>query len=119
LTPPVSDRIDVVSSFATQIHHALPNTQGYYRLILAVGPARTGKTLEFFETSGRNLLAAEAAVGEEIDLYLVRPYYIVPDGKVGHDPYAVIRETVRSLDLRSQRSLLWRGPATPVRSKRH
>src|SRR3984885_1684072 len=35
----------------------------------------------------------------EIDeLYLVRPYYIVPDGKVGHDAYAVIRETIRSLD---------------------
>ncbi|HEY0328235.1 MAG TPA: Ku protein [Rhodopseudomonas sp.] len=35
----------------------------------------------------------------EIDeLYLVRPYFIVPDGKVGHDAYAVIRETIRSLD---------------------
>src|SRR3954470_7639813 len=33
------------------------------------------------------------------DLYLVRPYYIVPDGKVGHDAYAVIRETIRSLDM--------------------
>lgn len=32
------------------------------------------------------------------DLYLVRPYYIVPDGKVGHDAYAVIRETIRSMD---------------------
>ncbi len=32
------------------------------------------------------------------DLYLVRPYYIVPDGKVGHDAYTVIRETIRSLD---------------------
>src|SRR3954469_11612119 len=32
------------------------------------------------------------------ELYLVRPYYIVPDGKVGHDAYAVIRETIRSLD---------------------
>ena len=32
------------------------------------------------------------------DLYLVRPYYIVPDGKAGHDAYAVIRETIRSLD---------------------
>ena len=32
------------------------------------------------------------------DLYLVRPYYIVPDGKVGHDAYAVIRETIKSLD---------------------
>ncbi len=32
------------------------------------------------------------------DLYLVRPYFIVPDGKVGHDAYAVIRETIRALD---------------------
>src|SRR4029077_13912617 len=32
------------------------------------------------------------------DLYLVRPYYIVPDGKVGQDAFAVIRETIRSLD---------------------
>ena len=32
------------------------------------------------------------------DLYFVRPYYLVPDGKVGHDAYAVIRETIRSLD---------------------
>ena len=35
----------------------------------------------------------------EIDeLYFVRPYYLVPDGKVGHDAYAVIRETLRSMD---------------------
>src|SRR6476619_8116458 len=32
------------------------------------------------------------------DLYLVRPYYLVPDGKVGHDAYAVIRETIRTMD---------------------
>lgn len=32
------------------------------------------------------------------DLYLMRPYYLVPDGKVGHDAYAVIRETIRSMD---------------------
>ena len=41
------------------------------------------------------------------DLYLVRPYYIVPDGKVGHDAFAVIRETIRSLD---------QGGACPRRS---
>jgi DNA end-binding protein Ku len=35
----------------------------------------------------------------EIDeLYLVRPYYIVPDGKVGQDAFAVIRETIRAMD---------------------
>jgi DNA end-binding protein Ku len=30
--------------------------------------------------------------------YLIRPYYLVPDGKVGHDAFAVIRETARSLN---------------------
>lgn len=30
------------------------------------------------------------------DLYIVRPYYIVPDGKVGHDAYAVIRDTIKA-----------------------
>jgi DNA end-binding protein Ku len=32
------------------------------------------------------------------DLYLVRPYYIIPDGKVGHDAYAVIRDTITTMD---------------------
>ena len=35
---------------------------------------------------------------KEIDLLSVRPYYLVPDGKVGHDAFAVIRETIRSQD---------------------
>lgn len=30
--------------------------------------------------------------------YLIRPYYIKPDGKVGHDAFAVIRETIREMD---------------------
>jgi DNA end-binding protein Ku len=30
--------------------------------------------------------------------YLIRPYYLVPDGKAGHDAFAVIRETIRSMD---------------------
>jgi DNA end-binding protein Ku len=35
----------------------------------------------------------------EIDpRYLIRPYYIRPDGKVGHDAFAVIRETIREMD---------------------
>jgi DNA end-binding protein Ku len=29
----------------------------------------------------------------------IRPYYLVPDGKVGHDAYAVIRETIRDLGM--------------------
>lgn len=37
---------------------------------------------------------------EDIDQrYVIRPYYLVPDGKVGHDAYAVIRETIRSMDM--------------------
>jgi len=31
--------------------------------------------------------------------YVIRPYYLVPDGKVGHDAYAVIRETIRSMNM--------------------
>src|SRR6202140_995427 len=30
--------------------------------------------------------------------YLIRPYYLVPDGKVGHDAFAVIRETIREMN---------------------
>jgi DNA end-binding protein Ku len=49
--------------------------------------------------STRTIEIDEFVARSEIDdLYLVRPYYIVPDGKVGHDAYAVIRETIRSLD---------------------
>jgi DNA end-binding protein Ku len=35
---------------------------------------------------------------DDIDTrYLIRPYYLVPDGKVGHDAFAVIRETIRKM----------------------
>jgi DNA end-binding protein Ku len=30
--------------------------------------------------------------------YLIRPYYLVPDGKVGHDAFAVIRETIHTMN---------------------
>jgi len=30
--------------------------------------------------------------------YLIRPYYLIPDGKVGHDAFAVIRETIRTMN---------------------
>jgi DNA end-binding protein Ku len=49
--------------------------------------------------STRTIEIDEFVPRKEIDdLYLVRPYYIIPDGKVGHDAYAVIRETIRSMD---------------------
>jgi DNA end-binding protein Ku len=31
--------------------------------------------------------------------YLIRPYYLVPDGKVGHDAFAVIRETINMVAI--------------------
>src|ERR1700737_610170 len=35
----------------------------------------------------------------EIDpRYLIRPYYLRPDGKVGHDAFAIIRETIRDMN---------------------
>ncbi|MCL8482906.1 MULTISPECIES: Ku protein [Bradyrhizobium] len=30
--------------------------------------------------------------------YLIRPYYLRPDGKIGHDAFAVIRETIREIN---------------------
>jgi DNA end-binding protein Ku len=37
---------------------------------------------------------------EEIDpRYIIRAYYLRPDGKVGHDAFAVIRETVREMNM--------------------
>ena len=33
-----------------------------------------------------------------IPRYLIRPYYLRPDGKVGHDAFAVIRETIREMN---------------------
>jgi hypothetical protein len=36
---------------------------------------------------------------DEIDpRYIIRPYYMRPDGKVGHDAFAVIRETIREMN---------------------
>lgn len=38
----------------------------------------------------------------EIDgLYIVRPYYLVPDSKAGHDAYAVIRDTIKATARRA------------------
>jgi len=31
--------------------------------------------------------------------YLIRPYYLIPAGKVWHDAFAVIRATIRSIDM--------------------
>ncbi|MGB6707149.1 MAG: Ku protein, partial [Pseudolabrys sp.] len=33
------------------------------------------------------------------DLYLIRPYYIVPDGKVSQDAFAVIRNVIKQMNM--------------------
>jgi DNA end-binding protein Ku len=65
---------------------------------------------QFIEVSKEELdeLALESTRTIEIDefveksdidpRYLIRPYYLRPDGKVGHDAFAVIRETIREMN---------------------
>src|SRR3954462_12390032 len=44
-------------------------------------------------------VALESIRTIEIDpRYLIRPYYLRPDGKVGHGAFAVIRETIREMN---------------------
>ena len=48
--------------------------------------------------STRTIEIDEFVDKSEIDpRYLIRPYYLRPDGKVGHDAFAVIRETIREM----------------------
>src|ERR1700761_8399264 len=49
--------------------------------------------------STRTIEIDEFVQKSEIDpRYLIRPYYLRPDGKVGHDAFAVIRETIRDMN---------------------
>jgi len=49
--------------------------------------------------STRTIEIDEFVARSDIDpRYLIRPYYLRPDGKVGHDAFAVIRETIREMD---------------------
>jgi DNA end-binding protein Ku len=49
--------------------------------------------------STRTIEIDEFVDRSEIDpRYLIRPYYRRPDGKVGHDAFAVIRETIREIN---------------------
>jgi DNA end-binding protein Ku len=49
--------------------------------------------------STRTIEIDEFVDRSEIDpRYLIRPYYLCPDGKVGHDAFAVIRETIGEMN---------------------
>jgi DNA end-binding protein Ku len=81
---------------------------------LALTPLRSATVLldkdQFIEVTKEELeeIALESTRTIEIDefvdktdidpRYLIRPYYLRPDGKVGHDAFAVIRETTREMD---------------------
>ena len=48
--------------------------------------------------STRTIDIDEFVEKSEIDpRYLIRPYYLRPDGKIGHDAFGVIRETIREM----------------------
>jgi DNA end-binding protein Ku len=50
--------------------------------------------------STRTIDIDEFVQREEIDpRYIIRPYYLRPNGKVGHDAFAVIRETIREMNM--------------------
>src|SRR5215475_12102173 len=50
--------------------------------------------------STRTIEIDEFVQREEVDpRYMIRPYYLRPDGKVGHDAFAVIRETIRDVNM--------------------
>ena len=50
--------------------------------------------------STRTIEIDEFVQRDEIDpRYVIRPYYVRPDGKVGHDAFAVIRETIRDMNM--------------------
>jgi DNA end-binding protein Ku len=50
--------------------------------------------------STRTIEIDEFVQRDEIDpRYIIRPYYLRPDGKVGHDAFAVIRETIREMTM--------------------
>src|SRR5215831_3340929 len=50
--------------------------------------------------STRTIEIDEFVQREEVDpRYIIRPYYLTPDGKVGHDAFAVIRETIRNMNM--------------------
>src|SRR5499427_7101076 len=50
--------------------------------------------------STRTIEIDEFVHRDEIDpRYIIRPYYLCPDGKVGHDAFAVIRETIRDMNM--------------------
>jgi DNA end-binding protein Ku len=60
---------------------------------------KTGHRIKYAKVDAHTIEIDEFVPKSDIDnRYLIRPYYLIPDGKVGHDAFAVIRETIRSMN---------------------
>jgi DNA end-binding protein Ku len=69
-----------------------------YAPSIVLNPAKEELEIVALEST-RTIEIDEFVDRSEIDpRYLIRPYYLRPDGKVGHDAFAVIRETIREMD---------------------
>ena len=67
--------------------------------------------------STRTIDINEFVAKDQIDpRFIIRPYYLVPDGKVGHDAFAVIRETIRNVIWTWSRSAVWSSRAASTSS---
>jgi DNA end-binding protein Ku len=79
------DNADIVKAFKVDTDTFIEVTKDELENV-ALESTRTIEIDEFVDRS-------------EIDpRYLIRPYYLRPDGKVGHDAFAVIRETIREMN---------------------
>jgi len=73
------------------IHHSSIGEPSALQWILSRGETAHPAALE---RERRIALSARARSACEA----IRPYYLTPDGKVGHDAFAVIRETIREMN---------------------
>jgi DNA end-binding protein Ku len=58
----------------------------------------TKEELEELALESTRTIETDEFVDDIDPRYLIRPYYLRPDGKVGHDAFAVIRETIRGME---------------------
>ena len=75
--------------------------KGFLRLSLVTCPivlfAATSDASLFISATNRTIEISQFIPRSELDpLYVRNSYYLVPDGKVGHGAFAVIRETLRA-----------------------
>lgn len=75
--------------------------KGFLRLSLVTCPVMlvpaTNDPSDLGSTADINIEIKQFVPKNEIDpIYLSEPYYLIPEGRVGHDAYAVVRETMKA-----------------------